>query len=62
LVAIFDAVQNQQYTQTYQETFNVRANLEPIKYLKIELTANRNISQNYTSFFRYDEDSMGSFL
>ena len=33
----------------------MRANLEPIKHLKIELTANRNISQNYTSFFRYDE-------
>ena len=56
-----DAVQNQQYSQTYQETFNVRANLEPIKYLKIELTANRNISQNYTSFFRYDED-FGEFI
>ena len=50
-------LQNQQYNQTYQEQFNVRANLEPIKHLKIELTANRNISQNYTSFFRYDEVS-----
>ncbi|MFZ8837098.1 MAG: cell surface protein SprA [Flavobacteriales bacterium] len=48
--------QNQQYNQTFQETFNVRANLEPIKHLKIELTANRNISQNYTSFFRFDEE------
>jgi hypothetical protein len=48
--------QNQQYTETFQETFNVRANLEPIKYLKIELTANRNSSRNYTSFFRFDED------
>ena len=49
------AVQNQQYTETYQETFNMRANLEPIKHLKIELTANRNISTNSTSFFRYDD-------
>jgi cell surface protein SprA len=48
-------LQNQQYNQTYQEQFNARANLEPIKHLKIELTANRNISKNYTSFFRYDE-------
>jgi len=53
--------QNQQYNQTFQETFNVRANLEPIKHLKIELTANRNVSQNYTSFFRYDEE-LGDFV
>ncbi len=48
--------QNQQYTETFQETFNVRANLEPIKHFKIELTANRTESKNYTSFFRFDED------
>ncbi|HBL38574.1 MAG TPA: hypothetical protein DDZ19_05775, partial [Flavobacteriales bacterium] len=28
---------------------------------KVELTANRNISQNYTSFFRYDE-VLGDFV
>jgi cell surface protein SprA len=48
--------QNQQYTKTFQETFNVRANLEPFKHFKIELTANRTKSSNYTSFFRFDED------
>ena len=53
--------QNQQYNETFQETFNVRANIEPIKHLKVELTANRNISQNYTSFFRYDE-VLGDFV
>ena len=47
---------NNQYTETYSENFNVRANLEPIRDFKIELTANRNISRNYQSFFRYDED------
>lgn len=48
--------QNQQYTETFQETFNVRANLEPIKHFKIELTANRSETRNHTSFFRFDED------
>ena len=47
---------NNQYTESYSENFNVRANLEPIRDFKIELTANRNISKNYQSFFRYDED------
>ena len=47
---------NNQYTESYSENFNVRANLEPIRDFKIELTANRNISRNYQSFFRYDDD------
>ena len=47
---------NNQYTESYSENFNARANLEPIRDFKIELTANRNISRNYQSFFRYDED------
>ena len=50
---------NNQYTESYSENFNVRANLEPIRDFKIELTANRNITKNYQSFFRYDEDAPG---
>ncbi len=53
--------QNQQFTETFQETFNARLNLEPARHLKIELTANRNISRNYTSFFRFDEN-VGEFV
>lgn len=48
--------QNQMYSETYSETWNVRANLEPIKHFKIELTANRQESRNNSSFFRYVED------
>jgi len=47
---------NNQYTETYSENLNVRANLEPIRDFKIEITANRNLSKNYQSFFRWDED------
>lgn len=47
---------NQQYSETYTENWNVRANIEPFKYFKIELTANRTESENLQSFFRYDED------
>ena len=47
---------NNQYTESYSENFNARASLEPIRDFKLELTANRNISKNYQSFFRYDDD------
>ena len=47
---------NQQYSETYTENWNVRANVEPIKYLKIELTANRTESRNEQSFFRFVDD------
>jgi cell surface protein SprA len=48
---------NQQYSETFTESFNVRLNIEPIKHFKIELTANRSNSRNNQSFFRYDEVS-----
>ncbi len=52
---------NQQFTETYTETFNARANLQPLKHLKIELTANRNVTRNYTSFYRFNDD-LGDWL
>ena len=52
---------NRQYTETYSEVFNARANLEPLRHFKIELTATRNTSRNYNSFFRYDALS-GDFV
>lgn len=51
---------NQPFTETFSEVFNGRANLEPIKYLKIELTANRSINRNYQSFFRFNPET-GAF-
>ena len=46
---------NQQYTESFTETFNFRVNVEPIRHFKIELTANKTTSRNHQSFFRYDE-------
>jgi len=51
---------NQQYSETYQETWNVRANIEPIKHFKIELTANRQEGRSKNSFFRFNDD-LGDF-
>lgn len=47
---------NQQYTETFSETWNYKINLEPIKNLKIELSANRQEARNANSFFRFDDD------
>lgn len=47
---------NQQYAETFSETWNARANIEPIKHFKIELTANRQETRNNQSFFRFVED------
>ena len=46
---------NNQYSQTYSETWNYKVNLEPIRYLKIEITGNRTEGRNENAFFRFDE-------
>lgn len=48
---------NSQYNETFNENIQLRANLEPIRDFKVELTANKQSATNQTSFFRYDSDS-----
>lgn len=48
---------NNQYSETYSETWNYKINLEPMRYLKIEISANRQEGRNLTSFFRFVPDS-----
>ncbi len=47
------------YTTTRTETFNARLSVEPVKSLRIELTANRTLSENRSSFFRWNEAQQG---
>jgi cell surface protein SprA len=47
---------NNPYTNTYSTNLNIRANIEPIKSFRIELTATATESQNSTGFFRYNDD------
>jgi cell surface protein SprA len=49
---------NNQYTETATTNWSAKASIEPIKYLKIELTANRQDGRNLSSFFRFNPDSM----
>jgi cell surface protein SprA len=39
------------FTQTWKRTFNVNATAEPIKKLKVTLTATRSQSSNYSEYF-----------
>lgn len=47
---------NNQYTETFNETMSLRAKIEPIKHLEIELTANQTETRGKNSFFRWDEE------
>lgn len=46
---------NRQHTITHSKTFTGRATLEPMKDLTIDLSLNRNMSENTSDFFRYND-------
>lgn len=45
---------NKQYTMTHTANLNIRASLEPIKDVTVELTFSRNFGNNSTEFFRWN--------
>lgn len=45
---------NRQYTNTNNQTLNIRSTLQPIKDLSIELSLNRTYSTSQTEFFRWN--------
>ena len=55
-----DTLQNQLYVTTLNEKTNIRGTLEPIKDFRIELTAFKNNSRNFSTNYRYD-NTTGSF-
>lgn len=46
---------NKQFTQTHSQNLNLRATLEPLKDLSIELTATRTYSNNASEFYRWND-------
>ncbi len=52
--------QNQTYQENYTSNLNLRAQVEPIDDLKIDLDASRTESRNQQSFFRFD-DAIGDW-
>lgn len=49
------------YTNTRTETINARLSLEPFRGMRVELTANRTLSENRRSFFRWN-DSLSTYV
>ncbi|MAU36420.1 MAG: cell surface protein SprA [Flavobacteriales bacterium] len=47
---------NTMYKTTSSNNLTLRSNVEPIKQLKIELTANKTTSKNNTEYFRWDDE------
>lgn len=52
-----DILQNQLYVNTLDSKLNLRGTLEPFTDLRIELTAFRNETKNYSTNFRFDDSN-----
>jgi cell surface protein SprA len=50
---------NSQHTIQHSQNYNLRASLEPLKDLKIDLTMNRNFTENSAEFYRFNDSIMG---
>ncbi len=55
-----DSLQNQLYTTSYKEDMNIRSTIEPIKDFRVDLTALRSRSFNYSTTFKFD--TVGRFF
>lgn len=47
------------FTKTYSENLNLRASFQPVKDLRIELTANRTYSENTSRYFIWNDTLTG---
>jgi cell surface protein SprA len=48
---------NKQFTMTHSKNLNLRASLEPLKDVTIELTLNRTFGNNSSEFFRWNDST-----
>ncbi len=55
-----DSTLNAPYVMSHNETFSIRANVEPLPFLRIDLDATRSYSENVSEFYIYDSQS-GNF-
>ena len=49
-------LQNNQFNRTFNQNLNARATIEPVRSLRLELTATQNRSESLVEFFRYNPD------
>nr|WP_234408649.1 hypothetical protein [Marinilabilia salmonicolor] len=57
-----DSTLNTPYIMTHTEDLNIRATIEPIKDLRIDITANRRYSNNMNEYYLFNgEQFRGAF-
>ncbi|MEA1898726.1 MAG: cell surface protein SprA [Bacteroidota bacterium] len=54
-----DTILNNAYMMTHNENFNLRSTIEPLRGIRIDLTANRRFASNYSAY--YLADANGNF-
>ncbi|WP_372773993.1 cell surface protein SprA [Mangrovibacterium sp.] len=52
-----DTTLNSPYMMSHNETWSLRADIEPIPFLRIDLNANRSFSENASEYYLYDVNS-----
>ncbi|WP_171596877.1 cell surface protein SprA [Marinifilum caeruleilacunae] len=52
-----DPTMNDPYVMSHTQNLSVRSTIEPVKGLKIDLTANRNYSRNRSEYYIYNTDN-----
>ena len=50
-----DSLMNSPYQRTKNEVMNFRASVEPFRDFRIDVSANRNFTQNFSEYFHVDE-------
>ena len=50
-----DSLFNNAYSKRKNENLNGRLSIEPVKNMKIEITAIRNFTENHNEYYKYDE-------
>jgi cell surface protein SprA len=51
-----DSMLNQPYTMSQNETWNIRASLEPIRRMRIDLNVNRTYTENISEYYTWQID------
>ncbi len=52
-----DTTLNSPFLMNHNETFSIRANIEPLPFLRIDLNANRSYSENSSEFYNFDSET-----
>ncbi len=55
-----DSLMNTAYRRTKNEVLNMRATIEPFKDFRIDVTANRNYTENFSEYFHVDAEGVVS--